>query len=80
MMARGVVIALLAVLGGCTTAKEIYLPNGAKGHDIRCDGFSNRMENCFQKAGDICGPKGYDVVIPQGSYTGMNSLFIKCKE
>jgi len=80
MMTRGVVIALLAVLGGCTTAKEIYLPNGAKGHDIRCGGVGNKMENCFQKAGEICGSKGYDLAAPQGSYVGLNSLFIKCKE
>jgi hypothetical protein len=80
MMARGVAIALLAMLGACTTAKEIYLPDGSKGHDIRCDGFANRMENCFQKAGDLCGAKGYDLVSPQGNYIGINSLFIKCKE
>jgi hypothetical protein len=80
MMARGVALALLALLGGCTTAKDIYLPNGTKGYDIRCDGLGNRMENCFQKAGDICGPKGYDQVNPQGSYVGINSLFIKCRE
>lgn len=80
MMARGVAIALLAMLGACTTAKEIYLPNGSKGHDIRCEGLGNRMENCFQKAGSLCGAKGYDVVNPQGSYIGVNSLFIRCKD
>ena len=81
MMARSVGMALLVLLGGCgTTSKEIYLPTGAKGFDIRCDGIGNRMENCFQKAGDLCGAKGYDQANPQGSYIGANSLFIKCKE
>ena len=80
MTARGMVMVLLAMLGGCTTAKEIYLPNGSKGHDIRCDGLASRMENCFQKAGEICGSKGYDVVNPQGSYGSPGSLFIRCKE
>jgi len=80
MMARGMVLVLLAMLGACTTAKEIYLPNGSKGHDIRCDGFGNRMENCFQKAGEICGSKGYDMVNPQGSYSGLGGLFVRCKE
>jgi hypothetical protein len=72
-------MALLVLLGGCTTSKEIYLPSGAKGFDIRCDGIGNRMENCFQKAGDLCGAKGYEQANPQGSYIG-TSLFIKCKE
>jgi hypothetical protein len=80
MMARGVAMALLALLGGCTSAKEIYLPSGSKGYDIRCDGITNRMENCFQKAGEICGSKGYDPATPPGAYTGINSLFIKCRE
>jgi hypothetical protein len=80
MTARGAIVAaFLALLGGCTTAKDIYLPDGAKGVDIRCDGLGNRMENCFQKAGDICGAKGYDQVNPPGTYGGINSLFIKCK-
>ena len=80
MMARGMVIALLAMLGACTTAREIYLPNGSQGHDIRCDGIGNKMENCYQRAGEICGSKGYDIATPQGAYSGMHSLFIKCKE
>jgi hypothetical protein len=80
MMARGMVIALVAMLGACTSAREIYLPNGSLGHDIRCDGFANRMENCFQRAGEICGAKGYDLVTPQGIYIGVNSLFVRCKE
>ena len=80
MIARAAAMAFLATLGACTTAKDIYLPSGAKGSDIRCDGIGNRMENCFQKASDICGAKGYDVVNPPGGYAGMNSLLIKCRE
>ena len=80
MMARGLAMALLALLGGCTTAKEIYLPNGVQGYDIRCDGLTNRLENCFQKAGEICGAKGYDLANVQGSYIVTSSLLIKCKE
>jgi hypothetical protein len=80
MMARGVAIAFLAMLAGCTTAKEIYLPNGSKGQVIRCDGIGNRMDDCYQKAGDVCGSKGYDLATPPGSYSGISSLFIKCKE
>ncbi len=79
MMARSLVIALLAILAGCTTSKEMYLHDGSRGYDIRCDGIGDRVENCFQKAGEICGAKGYDITSPQGSVTQTRSLFIRCK-
>jgi hypothetical protein len=79
MMARSVAIALFAMLAGCTTSKEMYLHDGSSGYNINCDGIANRAENCFQKAGEICGSKGYDVTSPQGSVTYTRSLFIRCK-
>jgi hypothetical protein len=79
MMARSLAIALLAMLAGCTTSKEMYLSDGSRGYDIRCDGITNRVENCFRKAGEVCGAKGYDITTPQGSVTLTRSLFIRCK-
>jgi hypothetical protein len=79
MMGRGMMIVLLAMLGGCTTAKEMYLHDGSMGYNISCDGVANRAENCFQKAGELCGSKGYDITSPQGSVTYTRSLFVRCK-
>lgn len=80
MLLRIVVIGLLAVLIGCATSQEIYLPDGSKGHNISCDGSANSMGNCFQKAGELCGSKGYYIVnregqaIPFGSSVGSASV------
>jgi hypothetical protein len=70
------VVALLTTLLGCAMSKEMYLPDGSKGHNISCDGSANGMGNCFQKAGELCGSKGYYVLnregqaIPFGSSVG----------
>jgi hypothetical protein len=80
MLVRIVVIALLTALVGCATSKEMYLSDGSKGHNISCDGSANSMGNCFQKAGELCGSKGYYVLnregqaIPFGSSVGSASL------
>jgi hypothetical protein len=79
MTARGVAIALLAILGGCTTSKEMYLHDGSRGYNISCDGVANSAENCFQKAGELCGSKGYEITNPQGSVAYTRSMFIRCK-
>jgi hypothetical protein len=80
MLMRGVVVALLAMLAGCVTSKEIYLPDGAKGHNISCDSIFTSTDGCFQKAGEICGSKGYTIAnIPAGMMSA-RGLFIKCKE
>lgn len=82
MSMKYVVAACLAVLAGCTTAKDVYLPDGTQGHHISCDTFASSSADCYQKAGEICGAKGYTIVNETG---GMISpwgghLFIKCKD
>jgi hypothetical protein len=78
---RYVVVAGLAVLAGCSTsAKDAYLPDGTLGYHVSCRSaaFAADSADCYQKAGDICGAKGYTVVdIPAG---GWGDLFIKCKD
>lgn len=55
------VVAAALVLGGCVTARETTLPNGARGEVISCNGIQHSMADCFARAGDDC-PQGYDVV------------------
>lgn len=67
---------LVVLLSGCAMSSEMYLPDGSKGYNISCDGTANSMGNCFQKAGQLCGERGYTVVnregqaIPMGSSVG----------
>jgi hypothetical protein len=80
MLMRTMGVTLVAVLGGCAFSQEIYLPDGSKGHNISCDGSANSMGNCFQKAGELCGAKGYYIVnregqaIPFGTSVGSASV------
>jgi hypothetical protein len=57
---------LLSVLCACATSKEMYLPDGSKGYNISCDGSANSMGNCFQKAGELCGSRGYYILTREG--------------
>lgn len=55
----------LLLLAGCTSAaKQAHLPDGRVGHSIRC--WVNQS-GCIERAGEICGAKGYDVVHQQAS-------------
>lgn len=66
---------LVFALTGCAFSKEVYLPDGTKGHSISCDGAAIGIATCFEKAGDLCGSRGYDQlgregqVIPMGVST-----------
>jgi len=56
------IAALLLVLSACATAKETYTPNGQKGFTIDCSGSALNWGMCTQKAGDLCGAKGYTIL------------------
>ncbi len=88
MSMRYVVVACLAMLAGCTTAQDIYFPDGTRGHRISCNTCATGPADCYQKAGEVCGASGYTIVnIPGGtissyssSYSSSRDLFIKCKD
>ncbi|MDP3008274.1 MAG: hypothetical protein Q8N30_04290 [Methylococcales bacterium] len=63
---RIVILGLATILGGCVMSSEVYLPDGTKGFNISCNGSANSISNCFEKAGDICGAKGYDLFNREG--------------
>ncbi|MBY0475066.1 MAG: hypothetical protein K2Q13_08400 [Nitrosomonas sp.] len=59
-------IVLASMLLGCATSKEVYLADGAKGHNINCSGSRRNYSHCLEKAGDICGTRGFHVLNQQG--------------
>jgi hypothetical protein len=69
-------LVFLVLLSGCgATSYEMYLQDGQKGHHVRCAAGS--WGACFEKAGAICGEKGYDIV-ERGSEADRR-LLIRCK-
>jgi hypothetical protein len=54
------------MIQGCVTSKEIFLADGTKGHNINCGGSGMNYSNCLEKAGEICGIRGYHILNQQG--------------
>ena len=52
----------IVFLCGCATSQQIYTPDGQEGHSIDCSGEFLSWSECYEKAGDICGRKGYDIL------------------
>jgi hypothetical protein len=57
---------LSATLAGCASATVTYGPDGRQSHSINCSGLANTWGACLEKAGEICGAKGYDVLTSAG--------------
>ena len=89
-----IILLVIAILCGCATAKQIYAPDGKLGYSIDCSGSALNWGMCYEKAGDICGTKGYDIIEKTGDQGAMvagtqyglyggsvlsRNLIIKCK-
>lgn len=87
------VIAFVTV--GCVSARQTYTSTGKKGYSINCSGTSSHWGRCYERAGDVCGERGYEVLekmgetltsstsnlIEQHSGTDINrNMVIRCKE
>lgn len=59
---------LLAVLAltACATAKTTYTADGRQGHSINCSGGALNWGACYEKAGELCGERGYDILQRSG--------------
>ena len=87
-------ICLVIVLTACATSKEVDTTEGQRGYSIDCSGDKFNWSLCYEKAGRICGEKGFEIVdktggtgmliagIEYGVYgeSGLNrSMVIKCR-
>jgi hypothetical protein len=57
-----VLAAVLIAAGGCTSARKTYGPSGREGYSINCSGPRHTWSDCYEKAGSVCGTRGYDVI------------------
>ncbi len=58
-------------IGGCATAKKTYTSDGKEGHSINCSGSALNWGMCYEKAGELCGTKGYEVLEKSGDTGAM---------
>jgi hypothetical protein len=91
-------VAILASLSGCASSTtRTYLPSGETGFAINCSGSdaSSNWGACYQRAGEVCGAYGYDVISKDvdngatsggsiGGLLGANvknrSMVVRCKQ
>lgn len=50
------------ILSGCATANKTFTADGKEGYNISCSGSALDWGNCYEKAGRLCGSKGYLVL------------------
>ncbi len=55
-------VAVIFVLAGCATSSETYTADGKPAHSINCSGSALNWGLCYEKAGNLCGSKGYEVL------------------
>jgi hypothetical protein len=82
-------------LFGCATARKTHTSDGKEGYILNCSGSASTWGKCYEKAGDICGAKGYEIlekigetltssssnIIEEHSGSDVNrNMIIKCKE
>jgi hypothetical protein len=60
------VLTTVLALSACATSKQTYMPDGRSGYTIDCSGQALSWGGCFQKAGELCGSKGYDTLAQAG--------------
>jgi hypothetical protein len=61
--------ALMAVavfLAGCANSSQTYTADGRMGHSINCSGTARNWGMCEQKAGELCGARGYEILSTAG--------------
>jgi hypothetical protein len=102
----GFALAVAISLAGCVNSQQTYTADGQQGHVISCTpgwtgGIVGAVANastswgqCYQKAGEICGAQGYDILQQVGeggvygqaaqgggfvSTTNNRMMVIKCK-
>jgi hypothetical protein len=89
------IVAAAVLLGGCATARMTHTSDGKQGYVLNCSGTAASWGKCYERAGDICGERGYEVLekigetlssstgnfIEQHSGTDINrTMIIKCKQ
>jgi len=67
MKVMTVIFASAAVLVGCAGSKAVYTADGRQGYNLDCSGPVKGWNLCTKKAGEICGPAGYDVTYKTGA-------------
>lgn len=56
------ILLLSIALSACATSSKTYAPDGRPAYTLNCSGMVLTWGTCYEKAGDLCGSVGYDVL------------------
>jgi hypothetical protein len=54
------------ILGACASSTEVEVAQGQRGYSIDCSGDNLNWSLCYEEAGQICGPKGFEILDKTG--------------
>jgi len=74
MKILGFISITLVLILGCATERQIYTPDGQRGYHINCGGTANNWGTCYEKAGEICGHRGYEILDKSTEHGHMTSV------
>lgn len=57
----------VTTVSGCATSRDVRLADGWMAHVVSCGGPLLNMGHCLEKAGEICGGRGYVVLNKEGA-------------
>lgn len=70
-------IVAATAISACATSKQTFTADGREGYSLNCSGAARTWGQCLEKAGEICGTRGYEVLDrsdQQGSTVGGNQF------
>ena len=86
---------IVTLSSGCSIAHKTHTSDGKEGYIFNCSGNASTWGKCYERAGDTCKEKGYEILekisetltsssgnpLEQHSGTDINrTMIIKCKE
>src|SRR6266436_3273938 len=66
MLIRLIFILCTSALVGCASSSKTFDADGKEAHVLNCSGTARNWGMCLEKAGEICGTKGYEIVQKSG--------------
>ncbi|MCP5276794.1 MAG: hypothetical protein H6935_00325 [Thiobacillus sp.] len=59
-------VMLAMLLAGCASSRDVRLADGWMAHVVSCGGPLLNMGHCVEKAGAVCGGRGYRILNATG--------------
>ncbi|MFK4444665.1 hypothetical protein ABH944_004831 [Caballeronia udeis] len=51
-----------ALLSACASSSTTYGADGKPAYSLNCSGLARSWGTCLEKAGDLCGTRGYNIL------------------